>query len=1208
MRRRSLPIHTLWLSLLHSLVVASASELNLAHPLSSQFPPVARVGQPFSWTISSSTFQSSASSNLSYTATHLPSWLHFDTSTLTFSGQPTDSDTGTITIDLSANAGGSLLSTTADMVVTSVQGPVTINDPLSRQLASNDTAIWTCYPYLPGSAFYPGVRVPPAWSFSLGFEPYTFQAPTQVFYQAAQSDGSSLPDWLTFNNETVTFDGVAPSLANTTALYHITLVGSDYYGYAEVKESFNISIAAHQLDIEASSNQLSLNLTSETTASAFLYDTLSSLTIDNELVTKGEITNISVSSLPDWLQYDQDSWTVTGTPPASANETILPIMLQDMYGDELNTTLVIKTYPSVFTSDQLGPIFVNASGPFGLQLGPYLSNKTDHPLNVSAVFDPARPGSTLSFVGQQLHGYLAPSILSSGTSINLTAIDTITHAVSRASLSLASEPNTLTSVADHVKHGLSNTAKAVLGAATALIAILVGLALALLLRGHKRKRKALASRGLSEQTSRGGSRMEKHLEADLEMGEVQDLARVSYMSERARDPFVDQERGTGVWQYLEKTSAQGRSRANYAGTSGRWSQVANRFSNLFAAHGHITSANDTPARGMSSYLWARIRNAFALASRSSPRGISSADSFQRIHNPPILDISLPVVVPSFSNAAFQAQVASDFEAAGILQRNASDFSSTVIIDKSPIMGDEPRDVEGMITEGEPQTPIQPIIIEPFSPLGLDYDPNSPADDAIDNRRLTPRQRAWADAPTKVIVKSPSGNSLRTASDFDDSEHSRSDRGSGESFLPLNAVQRDRSPRLDATPFGRLQMPTARQILPELSSSTVNADSPVRDILKMDRKSLVYSARGSYASTATSEEDERSQRYIDFSDKRSFLESPRDVRASAATQLGPDGIITFPLSTETPPKVPSIKHVNPFFPISAETPRSLKEIMGASAEADGTKGETYGTSSDLTGESDSVRGVVIETARRISTPRSSYSKVLRDPFLDGGFDLPIESLPASPSSMITRATYASPVLFETSKLVSFGDEKTVTVTPTTQGRQFNREVSHTAEIVGASESASTINPATPQGLDAITSPSSSPIGPPPAFPLPPVPHRDQSTGSMGRKLGTSMPQLAGSKLTIPLGKAFRFSPRCRGVKPIRDDGRGGPVSLSECLYESGRYLTKVEVDGQLVEKPSWMNWDSQYLSGIPREVGMWEVKVLDQWAGKEVIGGVLIEVM
>lgn len=89
----------------------------------------------FNFQFASNTFSDPDSGDsLTYSATldddsALPAWLNFDSTTRTFSGTPTNSDVGTISVKVTASDGnGGTAADTFDLVVVSVTGPIAAND------------------------------------------------------------------------------------------------------------------------------------------------------------------------------------------------------------------------------------------------------------------------------------------------------------------------------------------------------------------------------------------------------------------------------------------------------------------------------------------------------------------------------------------------------------------------------------------------------------------------------------------------------------------------------------------------------------------------------------------------------------------------------------------------------------------------------------------------------------------------------------------------------------------------------------------------------------------------------------------------------------------------------------------------------------------------------------------------------------------------
>ncbi|ORX39378.1 hypothetical protein BD324DRAFT_619460 [Kockovaella imperatae] len=395
------------------------------------FVPTARVDQDFTWITD---VQS---------ASNLPSWLHFNNGTLM--GRPTMADVGSFVVNLG---------TPVTIQVTPRPGPVIVSDPIVNQLHS--PTITSCFPYSANSSHYPGARVPPGWSFSMGFEPNTFTAPTRVFYQAALSDGSPLPAWLSFNNQTVTFDGVAPIASQS---YNITVAGSDTFGCADIFQSFNLVVASHDLEV----SPVSLNLTSGVWSST-------SVPIDATLDGEPIDVDLTIGSIPG-LTYVPTNKSFVGVP--QGDSIAVPISIEDKYGDIANTTLFMDFSPYAFTSPTLGPFLVNET--FSIDLGPYLKSQAD----LNATFKPASPWVSLK--GLSLQGTV-PSNVTHSVEVDLQATDPNTHAISTAVVTLWPPPEAIKAR----RPGLSKAVRIVLGVIGASIGVLIILMLALIL--HRRKK------------------------------------------------------------------------------------------------------------------------------------------------------------------------------------------------------------------------------------------------------------------------------------------------------------------------------------------------------------------------------------------------------------------------------------------------------------------------------------------------------------------------------------------------------------------------------------------------------------------------------------------------------------------------------------------------------------------------------------------------
>jgi Ca2+-binding RTX toxin-like protein len=178
----------------------------------------------FRFAVPSNTFAGNGPSDtLVYSATlangsALPSWLTFNAVTSTFSGTPDDPDIGTIAIKVTAtDAVGLSTSTSFNIAVNGVAPALT--HPLVDQTATKGTA------------------------FALSVTNVFADAdPTDsLTYSATLADGSSLPQWLTFNASTGTFSGTPG--ASDVGTYSVTVKATDPAHLSTI-DTFHITVAA----------------------------------------------------------------------------------------------------------------------------------------------------------------------------------------------------------------------------------------------------------------------------------------------------------------------------------------------------------------------------------------------------------------------------------------------------------------------------------------------------------------------------------------------------------------------------------------------------------------------------------------------------------------------------------------------------------------------------------------------------------------------------------------------------------------------------------------------------------------------------------------------------------------------------------------------------------------------------------------------------
>lgn len=437
---------TLAATALFTLVSAQAPTLNF--PLQAQLPPVARVNQYFEWSLLSNTFTSDAV--VTYAALDMPSWLAFDANTLTFHGLPTSGDTGNNFVIVQANATGRAVGIQSGFhcLVVNGRGPQ-VRAPVQAQLTDGEAVISSAYVQSDGS-----IRIPPSWSFSIGFQYYTISdGDSPVYYTAYRAGTTSLPNWLQFDNETVTFGGLAPANTNN---FDIDLYGSDHYGYGDVKQTFSIVIGQHSFILD--SPLPTINVTAK---DAVVYTIpTSGLILDGQRIRSANLTSVqaSIPSNVSYLSYDSGSRTISGTLPSelpSTDNIYIPVTFTDAFNDTILTNVTISITPLLFSQSDLPGVNITGGKYFNAALDTFLiSNETSY----SAAFDPPTSSSWLTFHNdtKMLDG--TPPLDGRNVIVNITAVDAPTGVIESATLTLFYTDGK-TNLQNSGKGGLSNGAK-----------------------------------------------------------------------------------------------------------------------------------------------------------------------------------------------------------------------------------------------------------------------------------------------------------------------------------------------------------------------------------------------------------------------------------------------------------------------------------------------------------------------------------------------------------------------------------------------------------------------------------------------------------------------------------------------------------------------------------------------------------------------------
>ncbi|KAI0666919.1 hypothetical protein C8Q78DRAFT_1107514 [Trametes maxima] len=444
---------TLCVPLLSALLVAASPSVSVSYRLDDQLPPIARIHTPFAWTFSPDTFLSSTNSSLQYAASSLPSWLAFDTATRTLHGTPDPQDEGSprLTITATDPKSSDSVSSAVTLCVTHFPPPE-LRIPVEKQFYDANPSLSSVFLVSNTSALYnsrPALRVPPKWSYSIGFQYNTFVAPNNLYYAASQADGSPLPDWVNFDETALTFGGVTPRPEQLTGPHIVSLLlhASDQEGYSAASVPFDLVVAAHDVSLTAMSLP-TINLTTGAPFQLALNSAVdfAGVLVDNEPVAPSNITalDIDTSGLEGWLRYNETTKTLSGQPPDDFSSGILPVALTTSVNQTLQTTLTVAAVPSFFTTPDLQPLLVNPGSSLSFNLAQYFSNssglgKQNSDVNLTAAFDPLEAGEFLSFDAGSAHlsGTVPQTVSYPHVAVTFTAYSHVTHSTSHTTLPIS---------------------------------------------------------------------------------------------------------------------------------------------------------------------------------------------------------------------------------------------------------------------------------------------------------------------------------------------------------------------------------------------------------------------------------------------------------------------------------------------------------------------------------------------------------------------------------------------------------------------------------------------------------------------------------------------------------------------------------------------------------------------------------------------------
>ena len=431
-------------------VSAVSATVSLDNPLDGQLPLIARIGENYTWAMSSKTFSTDLDKSLTYSVSGLPAWLEFDNRTLTFYGVPAAADEGRPPIMVTASDTESVASSSFILCVTPYPAP-TVQRTISQQFYAGNGALSSVFFLAPGSALAtdePTLRVPPRWSFSIGIDGDSFVTENDLYYGALLTDGTPLPSWITFDPQTVTFDGVAPDEQATPCTLEIQVFGADQEGYSAASLRFDLVVASHELS--AYSTLPTVNVTAGTPFNVTMSSPadFTGVLVDGQPLEPANVSvlSIDVSSYKNWLKYDPGSKTLFGTPPSNFTiadgKPTVPVTLTSNFNQTLYTSVALDIVASYFSKSDLGTIQADPREKVQFDLTKYFANvsaqHTD--ANLSASLNPSSASMFLNFnpATAQLTGQIPADSDIPTIGVTFVAYSRVTHSTSHATLSIVS--------------------------------------------------------------------------------------------------------------------------------------------------------------------------------------------------------------------------------------------------------------------------------------------------------------------------------------------------------------------------------------------------------------------------------------------------------------------------------------------------------------------------------------------------------------------------------------------------------------------------------------------------------------------------------------------------------------------------------------------------------------------------------------------------
>ncbi|ODV78994.1 uncharacterized protein CANTADRAFT_6189 [Suhomyces tanzawaensis NRRL Y-17324] len=363
----SAPRAMLFLLVFQAAIQAVAAQVYVGFPFSEQLPNVARTGQPYSFTVSDSTYRSTnGPNNINYYTGDLPSWLSFDKQSRTFSGTPAASDVGNFEVALSGydTSDGTSMTNQVSMVVSADSG---------LHLSSGDAMFVEIAKYGQTNG-NDGLVVKQGQQFTLKFDKSVFESNSNasrpiIAYYGRSQDRSPLPPWIRFDADDLSFVGTVPQATSENAPsyeYAFGFIASDYYGFAGAEGVFKLIVGGHQLSTSLNETiKLNGTLNDNLTVTVPIF---SNVYLDGAIISQQNISRVYADNLPDYLSLNTNNYSITGKLPSSETFDNFTVQIEDVYHNTVELPYSVDAIDSVFTLKNLPDVNATKGQWFSYQL------------------------------------------------------------------------------------------------------------------------------------------------------------------------------------------------------------------------------------------------------------------------------------------------------------------------------------------------------------------------------------------------------------------------------------------------------------------------------------------------------------------------------------------------------------------------------------------------------------------------------------------------------------------------------------------------------------------------------------------------------------------------------------------------------------------------------------------------------------------------